>query len=82
MSRTQLPDTATTDPRNLTMDHRPYSQHLFSKCYRGFTVQQTEQGWVILNFPNWASYGPVNQGPFSTYQIACMQVDRVLNARP
>lgn len=53
----------------------------FSKFYRGFTVQQTDHGWVILNFPNRASYGPVNQGPFGTYQIACMQIDRLLGAQ-
>jgi hypothetical protein len=53
----------------------------FSKFHRGFTVQQVENGWVILNFPNWASYGPVNQGPFGTYQLACYQIDRLLNSQ-
>jgi hypothetical protein len=60
-----------------TTDNRGY----FSKFHRGFTVQQVENGWVILNFPNWATYGPVNQGPFGTYQIACMQIDRLLNSQ-
>jgi hypothetical protein len=60
-----------------TTDNRGY----FSKFHRGFTVQQVETGWIILNFPNWATYGPVNQGPFGTYQIACMQIDRLLNSQ-
>jgi hypothetical protein len=47
-----------------TTDNRGY----FSKFHRGFTVQQVENGWIILNFPNWATYGPVNQGPFGTSQ--------------
>lgn len=55
-----------------------HDRRYFSKFYRGFTVQQTDHGWVILNFPNWATYGPVNQGPFGTFNIACMQVDRLL----
>jgi hypothetical protein len=60
---------------------RPHSNRYFSRCYRGFTVQQTDYGWVILNFPSWAAYGPVNQGPFGTYQIVCMQIDRVQHAQ-
>lgn len=54
--------------------------HFFSKFHRGFTVQQTEQGWIILNWPDWAPYGPVNQGPFGTYDIACMQIDRLIKS--
>jgi hypothetical protein len=57
------------------------SNHYYSLFYRGFTTQQTDRGWVILNFPNWASYGPVDQGPFSTYGIACQQIDRLLNSQ-
>ena len=60
------------------MQTRPDPRRYFSKFYRGFTAQQTDQGWVILNFPSWAPYGPVNQGPFGTFQIACMQIDRLL----
>ena len=63
------------------MQSRPNPNVYFSKFYRGFTVQQTDHGWVILNFPSWATYGPVNQGPFSTYQIACHQVDRLLSSQ-
>ena len=63
------------------MNSRPDSNRYFSKLYRGFTIQQTDQGWIILNFPSWASYGPVNQGPFGTYHIACHQVDRLLNSQ-
>jgi hypothetical protein len=57
------------------------SRRYFSKFYRGFTVQQVDNGWIILNFPNWASYGPVNQGPFGTFQLACYQIDRLLKAQ-
>lgn len=63
------------------MSTRPDANRYFSKFYRGFTIQQTDDGWVILNLPSWASYGPVNQGPFGTYQIACHQVDRLLNSQ-
>jgi hypothetical protein len=65
----------------LVMSALSHSRRYFSKFYRGFTVQQVENGWVILNFPNWASYGPVNQGPFGTYQLACYQIDRLLNSQ-
>jgi hypothetical protein len=37
---------------------------------RSFAVQHTEQGWVILNFPNWSSCDPVNHGSFGTFQLA------------
>jgi hypothetical protein len=57
------------------------SNRYFSQFYRGFTVQQTDKGWVILNFPNRAPYGTANQGPFSTAQIACMQIDRLLESQ-
>nr|QMP83022.1 MAG: hypothetical protein [Caudoviricetes sp.] len=49
----------------------------FSKMYRGLLVQQTERGWVIPQLPNWSN-GPVSQGPYATYQIACHIIDRVL----
>jgi hypothetical protein len=49
----------------------------FSKIYRGFLVQQTSTGWVVPQLPTW-SKGPVSQGPYSTYQIACHVLDRVL----
>lgn len=54
------------------------SSHFFSRFYRGFTCQQTERGWIILNWPNRAPSGPLNQGPFGTYEIACHQIDRLL----
>lgn len=50
----------------------------FSKVYRGFLIQQTDKGWVVPQLPNWSN-GPVNQGPFSTYQIACHVLDRCLD---
>lgn len=49
----------------------------FSKIYRGFLVQQTSNGWEVPQLPTW-SKGPVSQGPYSTYQIACHVLDRVL----
>lgn len=50
----------------------------FSKIYRGFLVEQTDRGWVVPQLPNWSN-GPVSQGPYSTYQIACHVLDRVLD---
>jgi hypothetical protein len=49
----------------------------FSKIYRNFLILQTDRGWVIPQLPNWSN-GPVSQGPYSTYQIACHIIDRVL----
>jgi hypothetical protein len=49
----------------------------FSKVYRGFLVEQTATGWVVPQLPNWKN-GPVPQGPFSTYGIACHIIDRIL----
>ena len=51
-----------------------------SKVYRGFLMQQTEKGWVVPQLPNW-HFGPVNQGPFSTYAIAEHVIDRILEPR-
>ena len=69
-------------PRGGTpMTERPDSRRYFSKFYRGFTLQQTEQGWVILNFPRWASDGPVTPGPFGTEGIARHQVGRLLDSQ-
>lgn len=50
----------------------------FSKVYRGFLIEQTDRGWVIPQLPSWSN-GPVSQGPYSTYQIACGVLDRVLD---
>lgn len=50
----------------------------FSKIYRGFLVEQTDKGWVVPQMPSW-SRGPVSQGPYGTYQIACHVLDRVLD---
>lgn len=50
----------------------------FSKIYRGFLVEQTDRGWVVPQLPNWSN-GPVSQGPYSTYGIACHVLDRVLD---
>nr|QMP83800.1 MAG: hypothetical protein [Caudoviricetes sp.] len=50
----------------------------YSKVYRGFLIQQTDKGWIVPQLPNWSN-GPVNQGPYSTYQIACHVLDRCLD---
>lgn len=50
----------------------------FSRTYRGLLIQQTDQGWVVPQLPNW-SKGPVSQGPYSTYAIAEHVIDRVLD---
>ncbi len=58
-------------------DHS-HQRHFFSSVYRGFILQQTEQGWIIVNFPDWSRAGPMPQGPFETEYIARKQVDRLL----
>ncbi len=50
----------------------------YSKMYRGFLVQQTDRGWVVPQMPSWSN-GPVSQGPYSTYQIACHVLDRCID---
>jgi hypothetical protein len=52
----------------------------YSLFYKGFTMQQTEDGWYIRNFPDWCSFGPIKHGPYPTSQIAQIQIDRLLNA--
>ena len=53
----------------------------FSRIYRGFLIEQTASGWIVPQLPTWSN-GPVNQGPYGTYQIACHVLDRVLDANP
>lgn len=50
----------------------------FSQVHRGFLVEQTDRGWIIPQLPNW-NKGPVSPGPFSTYQIACHVIDKILD---
>lgn len=53
----------------------------YSKTYRGFLIQQNEQGrWIVPMLPTWSN-GPVSQGPFSTYGIAEHVIDRVLDKK-
>lgn len=49
----------------------------YSKVYRGFLVQQTELGWIVPLMPDWSN-GPVSPGPYSTFQIACNVINRIL----
>ena len=53
----------------------------FSRIYRGFLIEQTDKGWNVPQLPNWSN-GPVAQGPYATYQIACHVLDRVLDSTP
>ncbi|MFM8441913.1 MAG: hypothetical protein ACKN9W_01060 [Methylococcus sp.] len=62
------------------MTHATARTNYVSQFYRAFTVQQTDRGWVIINFPTWTPWGPVDPAPYPTYEIACMQIDRLLNA--
>lgn len=55
------------------------NRHYFSKTYRGYTLQQTDRGWIIINSPNWCHSGPVTQGPFATDGIARHVVDNFLD---
>lgn len=54
------------------------SSQFYSKIYRGFLIEQTAHGWIVPQLPTWSN-GPVPQGPFGTYPIACHVLDRVLD---
>lgn len=54
---------------------------MFSIYYKGFLIQQTETGWIIVNFPTWASFGPTSPGPYATEGIAKHQIDRLLQSQ-
>ena len=50
----------------------------FSRYYKGFLLQQTDKGWVIVNAPTRTPAGPLSPGPYSTYGIAEHVVDRII----
>ena len=50
----------------------------FSRNYKGFLLQQTDKGWIIVNAPTRTSTGPLSPGPYSTYGIAEHVVDRII----
>lgn len=50
----------------------------FSRYYRGFLLQQTDTGWIIVNAPSRTPAGPLSPGPYSTYGIAEHVVDRII----
>lgn len=52
----------------------------YSKYYKGFTLQQTSGGWIILNCPNRTAAGPISQGPYGTWMIAAHVVDQIIDA--
>lgn len=56
------------------------SNRHFSRFYKGFLVHQTDVGWYIHNFPDWCKLGPMQCGPFVTYDIAYNTIDRLLRA--
>lgn len=55
------------------------SDKYFSRVYRGWTLQQTDRGWIIVNAPNRDKSGPISPGPYSTYGIAEHVVDRIMD---
>lgn len=50
----------------------------FSRYYKGFLLQQTDKGWIIVNAPTRTPAGPLSPGPYSTYGIAEHVVDRII----
>ena len=52
----------------------------FSRVYRGFTLQQVERGWEIINAPTWGRSGPISPGPYATVGIAEHVVDQILQS--
>lgn len=55
------------------------SDKYFSRVYRGWTLQQTDRGWIIINAPNRDRAGPISPGPYSTFGIAEHVVDRIMD---
>lgn len=51
----------------------------FSRVYRGWTLRQTDRGWIIVNAPNRDKAGPISPGPYGTYAIAEHVVDRIMD---
>lgn len=51
----------------------------FSRVYRGWTLRQTDRGWIIVNAPNRDKAGPISPGPYGTYAIAEHVVDRIVD---
>lgn len=50
-----------------------------SRVYRGFCMQQTANGWIILNAPNYnPKTGPVPKPPYQTYWACEKIIDRFL----
>lgn len=55
------------------------NDQFYSKFYKGFLVQQTDRGWIIPLLPERTQGGLISPGPYSTYQIACNVVNRVVD---
>jgi hypothetical protein len=49
-----------------------------SRYYKGFLLQQTDKGWIIVNAPTRTPSGPLSPGPYSTDGIAAHVVDRII----
>jgi hypothetical protein len=49
-----------------------------SRYYKGFLLQQTDTGWIIVNAPSRTPSGPLSPGPYSTDGIAAHVVDRII----
>ncbi|MEW6038139.1 MAG: hypothetical protein AB1648_07825 [Pseudomonadota bacterium] len=73
--------TGTTQAGPETVQPNENGLPMFSIYYKGFVIQQAETGWIILNFPTWAPYGPTSPGPYSTEGIAKHQIDRLLESQ-
>ena len=54
------------------------SNAYLSEYYKGFLIQQTDQGWIVVNLPIRTKFGHVSPGPFSTPGIAKHVIDRVV----
>ena len=42
---------------------------MFSYVYKGFCIQQTEKGWIILCAPSFGNKGPIPPPPYETQWI-------------
>lgn len=51
---------------------------MLSKVYRGYVIQQNSNNqWVIQNFPSWTTSGAISPGPHSSWTTAKHQVDKL-----
>jgi hypothetical protein len=63
---------------SIEKDKKMPANAYLSEYYKGFLIQQTDRGWIVVNLPSRTKFGPVSPGPFSTPGIAKHVIDRIV----